>query len=60
MNRRGELLTTLFGAFSVILCLSGMAVNMFAGDVGLATYMTALACFLLLMTVYLEVYSHRG
>ena len=59
MSRRGDNIVTI----ALVLAIASM-VGSFAlaatSDSNSAVFMMAFACFMLLVAVYLEVYSHRG
>ena len=59
MNRRGE--RVVMSALAVALvCFVGSIVLAIAGIADLAAFYIGHACFMMLVAIYLEVYSHRG
>ena len=59
MTRRGDLIS--MAALGISLVLVALAIALaFVGNYGLATVLCGMACFLMLLVIYLEVYSRRG
>ena len=59
MNRRGTLITLALFLLS-FLAVAGAFASAFFGMYEIATLLSAGACYLVLLAVYLEVYSQRG
>lgn len=59
MSRRGDRVIAFMLAFSVGVALSSVVLGVI-GNVEYACYAMGLACFSVLLSIYLEVYSRRG
>ena len=59
MTRRGDLISMAALGISLVLVALAVAFS-FVGNYGLATALCGIACYLMLLVVYLEVYSRRG